>query len=81
LGVPLTASVADGVLANDSDPEGDAMTASLVTGPASGTLSFNSDGSFVYTSSPSFFGSVTFTYQVSAGGATDTAMVTINVGL
>ena len=78
-GVPLTVPAADGVLANDSDPDGDSMTASLVSGPANGTLSLNSDGSFVYTSSPDFFGSVTFTYQVSAGGATDTATVTIIV--
>ncbi len=78
-GVPLTVSAADGVLANDSDPDGDTMTASLVSGPANGTLDFNSDGSFVYTSSPTFFGSVTFTYQVSAGGLTDTATVTIIV--
>jgi adhesin/invasin len=78
-GVALTVNAADGVLANDSDPDGDSMTASLVSGPANGTLDFNSDGSFVYTSSPTFFGSVTFTYQVSAGGVTDTATVTIIV--
>ena len=70
---------AQGVLANDYDLDGDAMTASLVTGPRSGTLTFNSDGSFVYTPSSSFFGSVSFTYQVSAGGQTDTATVTILV--
>jgi hypothetical protein len=78
-GVPLSVDAADGVLANDSDPDGDNMTASLISGPANGTLDFNSDGSFVYTSSPTFFGSVTFTYQVSAGGQTDTATVTIIV--
>jgi adhesin/invasin len=78
-GVPLTVSAGQGVLANDSDPDGDSMTASVVSGPSSGTLTFNSDGSFVYTSSASFFGSVTFTYQVTAGGQTDTATVTIIV--
>jgi adhesin/invasin len=78
-GVPLTVNAEEGVLANDSDPDGDSMTASLVSGPANGTLDFNSDGSFVYTSSPTFFGSVTFTYQVSAGGATAAATVTIIV--
>jgi hypothetical protein len=77
--VPLSVNAADGVLANDSDPDGDNMTASLISGPANGTLDFNSDGSFVYTSSPTFFGSVTFTYQVSAGGQTDTATVTVIV--
>jgi hypothetical protein len=78
-GVTLTVPAADGVLANDTDPDGDSMTASLVNDPSNGTLEFNSDGSFTYTSSPDFFGSVTFTYQVSAGGATDTATVTIIV--
>jgi hypothetical protein len=78
-GVPLTVSADQGVLANDSDPDGDPMTASLVSGPSSGTLTFNSDGSFVYTPSASFFGSISFTYQVSAGGQTDTATVTIIV--
>jgi len=78
-GVPLTVAAGQGVLANDSDPDGDSMTASLVSGPSSGTLDFNSDGSFVYTPSASFFGSISFTYQVSAGGQTDTATVTIIV--
>jgi hypothetical protein len=78
-GVPLTVGAAQGVLANDSDPDGDPMTASLVSGPSSGTLTFNNDGSFVYTPSASFFGSISFTYQVSAGGQTDTATVTIIV--
>lgn len=44
LGVP-----APGVLANDSDPDGDKLSAVLVTPPENGTLAFNSDGSFVYT--------------------------------
>ena len=78
-GVPLTVTAAGGVLANDSDPDGDGMTVSLVSGPANGDLDLRSDGSFVYTSTPGFFGSVTFIYQVSAGGATDTATVTIIV--
>ena len=37
-GVPLTVGAGQGVLANDSDPDGDSMTASLVSGPSSGTL-------------------------------------------
>jgi hypothetical protein len=78
-GVPLNVDAGQGVLANDSDPDGDSMTASLVSGPPSGTLTFNSDGSFVYTPSSTFFGSVSFTYQVSAGGQTDTATVAIIV--
>jgi len=39
---------ADSVLANDSDPDGDALDATLLTPPSSGTLTFNADGTFSY---------------------------------
>jgi hypothetical protein len=78
-GVPLTVSAADGVLANDNDPDGDPMMAAVTDGPDRGTLSFNPDGSFVYTPSAGFFGSDSFTYQVTAGGASDTGQVVIIV--
>ena len=47
---------APGVLANDSDPDGDAITASLVTGPANGSVTLNADGSFTYTPNQDFNG-------------------------
>lgn len=56
-----------GVLANDSDPEGDPMTAQLVTGPTNGTVTFNSDGSFVYVPRADFHGTDLFTYRASDG--------------
>src|SRR5262249_19853486 len=37
---------ANNVMANDSDIDGDSLTANLVSGPAHGTLSLNADGSF-----------------------------------
>src|SRR5262249_36776954 len=46
---PLVVDATMGVLSNDSDPEGDPMTATLVAGPANGTLTLNPDGSFNYT--------------------------------
>ncbi|MBS1582428.1 MAG: tandem-95 repeat protein, partial [Bacteroidetes bacterium] len=58
----LNASVAG----NDNDPDGDALTWSLVSGgtaAANGTLVFNSDGSFSYTPSADYTGTVTFTYE------------------
>jgi VCBS repeat-containing protein len=68
-----------GVLANDSDIDGDALTASVVTGPTNGTLALAADGSFLYTPNAGFAGTDTFTYA--ANDATDaaTAVVTITV--
>ncbi|WP_226700156.1 Ig-like domain-containing protein [Qipengyuania gaetbuli] len=56
-----------GVLGNDLDVDGDALSASLVDGPNNGTLSFNADGSFTYTPDPDFSGSDTFTYFANDG--------------
>ncbi len=71
---------APGVLANDNDPDGDPITAVLVTGPTSGTLTLNSNGGFTYTPALNFFGSDSFTYQASDGLLlSSTATVTITV--
>jgi hypothetical protein len=78
-GVTLVVTAQEGVLANDSDPDGDTLTASLVSGPTNGTLTLRPDGSFDYTASGDFFGRATFTYQVTAGGESDTALVEIIV--
>ncbi|RFM31359.1 Ig-like domain-containing protein, partial [Chitinophaga silvisoli] len=75
LSVPAT-----GVLFNDTDPENDALTASLVTGPASGTLSLNANGSFSYTPAPDYNGTISFSYSAcDPSGLCDTATVTITV--
>src|SRR5436190_24269831 len=37
-----------GVLANDSDVDGDALSAVLVSNPSHGTLTLNGDGSLIY---------------------------------
>jgi VCBS repeat-containing protein len=68
-----------GVLANDTDVDGDALIATLVSGPSSGTLTLNADGSFSYTPNSGFTGTDTFTYTAGDGSATDEATVTINV--
>ncbi|WP_254510007.1 tandem-95 repeat protein [Anatilimnocola floriformis] len=68
-----------GVLANDSDIDGDALTASIVTGPTNGTLTLNSDGSFLYTPNAGFAGTDTFTYAAEDGTDAATAVVTITV--
>lgn len=56
-----------GVLVNDTDVDGDAMSAALITGPVHGTLALNADGSFSYTPDHDYFGSDSFTYKASDG--------------
>ena len=71
---------APGVLTNDSDPNGDALTAELITGPSSGALQLNANGSFSYTPVAGFDGNVTFTYRATDGNKpSDEATVTITI--
>ena len=72
---------APGVLGNDSDPDADALTAQLVTGPASGNLTLNPNGSFTYVpAEDAASGPVTFTYRAFDGTApSNVATVTITV--
>ncbi|WP_165065984.1 Ig-like domain-containing protein [Paludisphaera rhizosphaerae] len=65
-GTPLLVG-APGVLANDQDPNGQAITAALVTPPAHGSLTLNSDGSFTYTPAAGWSGADAFTYKVGDG--------------
>ena len=76
----LLTVTAPGVLGNDLDLDGDPLTATLVSGPAHGTLTFNPDGSFVYTPDANYSGPDSFTYTVSDGNQTSTpATVTLTV--
>jgi len=69
-----------GVLANDSDVDSPTLTAVLVAGPSSGTLTLNANGAFSYTPNTNFFGTDTFTYRASDGALTSgIATVTITV--
>jgi VCBS repeat-containing protein len=71
---------APGVLGNDSDPDGDAMTATLISGPTSGALSLSADGSFTYTPAANDNGSVSFVYTVTDGTfVSDPVTVTIAI--
>src|SRR5205823_6652273 len=68
-----------GVLANDSDYEGDPLFAQLGVGPGHGTLTFRTDGTFVYTPNSIFYGNDSFTYSAWDGYASSTATATIHV--
>ncbi|HEX7033546.1 MAG TPA: Ig-like domain-containing protein [Nitrososphaera sp.] len=67
------------VLFNDSDPDGDALTAAIETTPSHGNITMTSAGSATYTPAPNYHGQDSFTYAVSDGRATDTATVAIIV--
>ena len=69
------------MLANDSDDDGNPLTAILDTPPANGTLTLNSDGYLEYTPNPGFSGTDTFMYYASEGGTvvSNTQMVLITV--
>ncbi|MGQ9827069.1 MAG: Ig-like domain-containing protein, partial [Roseiflexus sp.] len=47
---------APGVLEGAGDPDGDRLTAVLISPPAGGTLNLNPDGSFTYTPQAGFVG-------------------------
>jgi VCBS repeat-containing protein len=55
---------APGVLYNDSDIDSSTLTAQLMSGPSNGTVSLNSDGSFIYTPQTNYIGTDSFTYRV-----------------
>ena len=58
-----------GILGNDSDAEGDGLSAVLVSGPSHGSMAFSADGSFTYTPGANYFGSDAFTYRSNDGSA------------
>jgi len=71
---------APGVLANDTDANGDAPSAVLVTNAGHGSVALSADGSFTYTPSASFFGTDSFTYKANDGrDDSNVATVTLTV--
>lgn len=74
---------APGILVNDRDPEGGAVTVGLPlnTTTQRGTVTVNTDGSFTYVPNTGYFGSDSFSYRAKdAGGQlSNLATVTINI--
>jgi VCBS repeat-containing protein len=85
--VTLNVSAANGVIQGtgaDTDPDGQPLTVTTGTVATSkgGSITFASDGSFVYTPPAGYKGASgadTATYTLSDGTSTDTAVVTLNV--
>lgn len=68
------------LLANDSDPNGDALTVVSVSSAAHGVAALNADGSVRYTPAAGYTGTDAFTYQVrDTSGATATGNVSITI--
>jgi VCBS repeat-containing protein len=65
--VSLKVDAAHGVLANDSDPNNDHLSATLANGPAHGTLTLHADGSFEYLAAANYNGADSFSYVASDG--------------
>jgi hypothetical protein len=74
----------NGVLANDTDVEGDLLTAELTLAPTRGTVVVNANGTFVYTPGPTAVQGTTDTFKYRAkdafGGISNEATVTITIG-
>lgn len=70
---------APGVLAGATSPPGTTLTATLVSGPAHGTLTLNSNGSFTYTPAAGFDGKDAFTINASDGADTSAHPATVTL--
>jgi hypothetical protein len=63
------------VLDNDTDVDGDALVAILVSGPSNGVLSLSPSGNFIYTPADGFAGTDSFTYVPNDGTGSGSARV------
>jgi VCBS repeat-containing protein len=72
---------APGVLANDSDADGDVITAVQLAAPTKGSLSLSANGAFTYVPNAGATGTDTFTYRAFDGvlySAAATVTITVN---
>lgn len=78
----LTVTAAGGILANDSDPDGDSISlvTTLLSTVENGQLLLATDGSFNYIPNQDFFGTDSFIYQISdPSGLVSSATVSFTV--
>jgi Bacterial Ig domain len=79
-GAILDVPPASGVLVNDSDPDGDPLTAEKVADPSYGIAFLSQEGAVVYVPALGFSGTDTFTYRASDGLLrSDVTAVTVTV--
>jgi hypothetical protein len=69
---------APGMLANDTDSNGNPLTSILVASPAHGVLTFNANGSFAYVPDANYSGPDSFTYKANDSAA-DSDVTTVSL--
>lgn len=69
------------ILRNDTDIDGDTLSAVLETDVSNGTLNLNSDGSFEYTPDQDYTGTDFFTYFVNDGTANSEQSVRVDIDI
>lgn len=67
------------VLANDNDPDGDSLRIASVTQGSKGRVSINADGTLSYTPAHNFKRGDSFSYTITDGQATASALVSISL--
>ncbi|RYY74263.1 MAG: autotransporter domain-containing protein [Gammaproteobacteria bacterium] len=81
--IPVNSSITLNPIANDFDPDGDAIAVIRVTTSNNASVTLNSDGSVFYVPNKDFQGVDTFTYTIqetqTEESLTSTATVTVNV--
>ncbi len=80
--IPLSVA-APGLLLNDTDPDNDLITVTLLMSPAHGTLTLSQTGAFSYIPNSNYHGQDGFSYQLSDGSlssaSTPVALTVISV--
>ena len=76
----ITSNGSTSVLANDTDPDGDSLTAVKVTNPSKGTVTLNANGTFLYTHNGSNESTDSFTYSAN-DGKIDSAPITVSINV
>jgi hypothetical protein len=71
---------APGVLANDTDVDGNSLTAILASGVTNGTLTFSNNGGFLYVPNSGFIGNDAFTYRAN-DGQSNSAPATVSISV
>lgn len=76
----LSVGAGDGILQNDEDPDNDSLAVTLLSGPTSGSLVLNSNGSFSYDSTNQSSTADSFTY-VATDGIAESEVTTVHITL